>query len=372
MKWFEEVDPYNKENTIEGIYYGEGDGAKYGCIEIKRINGKETYQYIHGTPKFEYPGTSRIFDKFPKGWEYVTVYDKIDGTNILQYNYYIEDENNQKTRFKSYKTRLTPFLKENGFKNWIQLWGKMLEKYPQIKNLPNDRNFAFELYGSINEILIKYKIDLDCVLIYSIDEIGSLHEPESSFGIPIPKVVNKLQNISDEELKNEYLYLREKMEKKFVDDEDVEGAVFYFSYKNESKALKCKPPSVLNLQIESESENKIKCIGWRDVRTTIQIVLENFDDFENFTKLKEEIYESLKTEYTDKMIENSKRTIEYEIEDTLTMIKRRRRVKEIYEEMKTKGFNFNKDHAAVMREIMKNFNKKDSSMIYKDLKTITF
>ncbi len=72
------------------------------------------------------------------------------------------------------------------------------------------------------------------------------------------------------------------------------------------------------------------------------------------------------------MIENSKRTIDSEINEAINMIKRREKVKCIYNEMVKKGFDFINDPGSVMREIMKNFHRKESSMIFKDLKSITF
>ena len=150
LKEFEIEDDFN-DNLLKGFLCRQ-QGNIYGTILITHINGDETEQLIYGVPKINYPFDRNGIFRYPK-FDSCTWFSKLDGTNILSFCY---SHNGQE--FITYKTRLTPIVKDMKFGNFKKMWEEILERYPQIPLLVSpERSLSFELYGALNKHLILYK-----------------------------------------------------------------------------------------------------------------------------------------------------------------------------------------------------------------------
>ena len=143
QKPFEYVDPYNPQNTVKGVLLNNSDltgiaaalsmrDNRYGDLMITHVNDQPVEQYIYATPKFYYPGNSgsprTVFTikHFPNtGFK---AYEKLDGTNIFMFKY----KDASGCEFVSFKTRLTPFLRSEGFKDWISMFAQAVAKRPDL------------------------------------------------------------------------------------------------------------------------------------------------------------------------------------------------------------------------------------------------
>ena len=360
MKEFCEIDPYNPQHTVHGCIYNESDGTeKYGCIDIIDINGIACPQWIWATPKFKYPGDSRHFDKFPTEWDHCRIYDKLDGTNILMWNYVGPDGG----FYSTYKTRLTPFLRDTGYSTWVTLWGICMKRNPWIHDLERlGINFAFEMYGSLNTILIPYKEELQCKLLYAIDAFGNILDPYNYVEKReyVPTQIAFYQ--SPAEIGEIYRNLRDSMDAEFLNNKSVEGAMFYFSKAGRCTVIKCKPPSVLNLQCD-DNIHPVK-IGWNDVYTTALNALEDLDSIDD---LLGHTITLLREEYSDTMIEASMGLIRRKIDEIKIMLVRRDAVRKLYKES---GLSFKAQKGDVMRMIMQHYPKQLSAEVYHDMQYI--
>lgn len=370
---FEMTDPFNPQNKVAGIIYRTND--KYGSMLIKTVNGKSCEQFIHATPKFLYPGNSHSSKNYKKGlfpqFFSITIYDKLDGTNIFMFKY--KDESGK--YFVSFKTRLVPFLKASGFKDWILMWNKMEEKYKEkfdlLKSVLLDANenisgFAFEMYGSANKILVEYPVPLDIAMLYHIDTSGNIHDPEESNAsickhvipplktediiLPKPNVISKFFNGEDPD--NYYSNMIDCYESKFLENESAEGCVFYIQTSEKTIAWKCKPPSVIAAQCEGN-----KMVGYKDAYTTALNAMESVDSIDDLGK---ETYALLAETYEEMIIELSKERIDEAIKDARAYVLFR---KEVVEKFKTLGLKWNnitlkssrEEKGAVMRPMMKEY-----------------
>ena len=356
-------DPYNKENTVEGTIYRHN--SEYGNIRIEKVNGIPCPQYIRCTPKFYYPGgvsSPRSYQrgKFP-GFKKINIYDKIDGTNILMFRY----KNADGKDFISYKTRLVPFLQKAGFKDWIAMWNKMIERYgDEIKKLESDRryHFSFELYGALNIILIPYTVPLETCLIFAIDPAtGAVIDPET-FGF---KTSNLIETIDDKTNPDErYKQLEDDLEKKFNETRSVEGVVMYVHKDDGTNiAWKCKPPSVLSAQAEENA----KFIGFDDVYTTAMNAMESCGSIDGLEK---ETYELLAESYEEIFIEFSKETIDKAIAKAKADVLFQKQVMDKFNELKLswKGVDDRSAVATIMRAMMQHFDKKKSAQVFTVIK----
>jgi hypothetical protein len=364
---FEEVDPYNPQNTLKGIIYRTND--RYGSLLIKEVNGRPREQYINTTPKFYYPGGTQSYRSYKRGlfpeFTFIRCYDKLDGTNVFAFRYTDADGN----RFISYKTRLTPFLKKNGFKDWIFLWEKMLEKYHDeieiIKTqlLHDDvvSGFAFEMYGSANKILIEYPAVLDTRLLYWIDINGGIHAP-IGFSFPTPDVIAKIKQGSDPD--DVYEKMVDDCEQLFKSNRSVEGRIFYIETEEGTIAWKCKPPSVL-----AEQGEGTKYVSYREAYVTCLNVVESLSDTD---QLAVETYELLAETYDDTIIELSKEKIDKAINDARNYILFRKEVVEYFKGLDLEYKSVVKNSPKIvkdvtMRAMMKKYNGKKSTEVFNAL-----
>jgi len=359
---FEEVDPYNPENTVKG-YVNRRQGQLYGALYITHINGKRRYQLIYSAPKQHYPFDKSIKEekvfKFPE-YDSIELYEKLDGTCIISYRY-----TDGKDWFYTYKTRLRPFLGTSKYGNFFQLWNEILDKYPIIDKEhreTGDYNYIYELYGKRNKILIDYDIPLDTRLIFIVTPSGNIMSPDSTEGVKVPKLESTLQNIPliDDKLDKSYLDYQTLLETNLQIDEEnqimkgKEGLVWYFIKDEYAVQIKCKPPSVLKYHWSGDA------IAYESIYTTIHNAFENFDE-----PSYEDIVSLLQEEFTEDKIEKSRARIEKVLGKILFDKKFLARLEIDYKEQ---GFNINEDKVTCMRWFGKNYPKAAAKRIYQLLK----
>ena len=349
---FEEVDPYNPQNTVKG-YINRRQGRLYGCIYITHINGKSCPQVIYGTPKMHYPFDKDMKWEFPEA-NHVEVFEKLDGTNILSYKY--TDKNNN--IFLTYKTRLRPFLGEGKFGNFKLLWNEILEKYPKIKEVAwnSEYNLSFELYGKRNKILVDYDVPLDTKLLFVIDKkTGSIISPRF-LEINILKV-DLLAILPMEKVNEEYYiqYQKELDDLLEVDEEKQiikgkEGTVWYFVKDNGCVQEKCKPEGILKYHWRPDT------IAYESIYTTCINAFENFDD-----PTHSDIVSLLEEEYTIDKIEKSR----VRINKILSKVRFDKKLQfEIVEKYNKLGVDINEDKRTVMRYFATEYPKNQAKRIY--------
>ena len=323
---FEEIDPYNPQNVVKGIIYRTN--ARYGSLLIKEVNGRPCEQFVHCTPKFYYPGNVDSPRKIVPGtfppFERITVYNKLDGTNVYAFAYRDADGNH----FVSYKTRLVPFLKAAGFKDWIEMWGMMRRKYlydlDGIEDLLKEEangldGIAFEMFGSANKILIDYPVPLDINVLYAIGCDGGIIEPTGfQIGqIRAPAVINKYFGGIDAEIAYDDTVAQHEVD--FTSGKPVEGSVWYIDTGDgKCIAWKCKPPSVLDAQAEGS-----RLVSYKEAYTTAMNAMESCDSTDC---LPDETYQLLAETYDETKIELSKARIDKAIADAIKYVTFRQEV----------------------------------------------
>lgn len=355
---FDEVDPYNPKNRVKG-YVNRRQGSLYGSLYITHVNDKPCYQLIHSAPKQHYPFDKEDNWKFPE-YDYIELYEKIDGTCIINYNYH-----NGKEWFTTYKTRLRPFLGSGRYGNFFELWNEMLEKYPNIRTVCKNPHYhyIFELYGKRNKILMDYEIPLDTTCVFVVcNWDGSVISPDNieqfySERIPMLSIIGfPLEEIS----KDGYIEIKDKLEEELdVDEENKimrgkEGYVMYFIQNGYAVQIKNKPPSVLKYHWGGDA------IPYESVYTTVVNAFENFDEptFEDVVGLLEEEFDMNK-------IEKSKIRITKCLDKVLFDRKFRSKLAGDYKKL---GVNINDDKVTVMRWFGQHYPRGEAKRIYRALK----
>ena len=358
---FEEQDPYNPQNTLKG-YVNRRQGQLYGALWITHVNGKRCPQLIYSAPKQHYPFDKDIKEekvyKFPE-YEKIELYEKLDGTCIISYNYV--DKNNVK--YLTYKTRLRPFLGSSKYGNFFELWNEMREKYPDIDKVCgiSGFNYVFELYGKRNKILMDYDVPLDTRLIFWIDaHTGYIYPPKNLIDanyIPILLADALISEINEEGYINTQNALESNLE---IDEENQimrgkEGYVMYFLDKYDTAVqIKCKPPSVLKYHWSGDA------IAYESIYTTVINAFENFDE-----PTYDDVASLLSEEFEEGKISKSRVRIEKTLGRVLFDKKYQFKLAIDY---KKRGFDINRDKATCMRWFGKNYPKSEAHRIYNLLK----
>ena len=395
-KFFSEIDPFNN-NFVTGYIYT--DEHRYGDLLIKKVNDKKVEQYIHTTPKIYYPGDVDSmykikFDDETVDYEHFFIFEKIDGTNICRFTYM--DENGKE--FVSYKTRLTPFLKDTKHEKYNSLWNKILFKYPDIADLDNKFSYGFELFGNINKHLIKYDVELDAKILYKISKDGEIDLPPFDNMIQTPKhayfilcivinkngeplaknegdyyfsLINDIDNIKISGITRvggiEIIYkmYSEKARLQYEKDKGSEGYVFYIVKGGKViKVWKCKPEIVIKSGMDKNSG--IQYIGDSDIETTCINSLESLNDLtlENLlTETKNLLLES----YSMLQLELSNNKIEEIVKRIYEESSLKKKVFDEYEILKNEGLSFKDNKKEVLSKLSSKFNKKDMNFVFKVL-----
>jgi hypothetical protein len=153
-KWvqpFAVQDPFG-DLALEG-YLSLRPDHRYGALAITRVDGRPAPQRVLATPKIRYPFDRGGTFRFPPVAG-ITIYEKLDGTNVLAYRYLDADGGLHTT----YKLRLFSVLRNSKWGPFLDMWNEMLARYPAIATLAevNGCAVSFELYGSRNAHLVLY------------------------------------------------------------------------------------------------------------------------------------------------------------------------------------------------------------------------
>ena len=282
---FEEVDVFNDNKVLKG-YICHKDGQFYGSMIIAHINGIQTIEggiVVYGTPKQKYPFDRNGIWHFPPV-EKINIYEKYDGTNVVSYRYIYRGQN-----YVSYKLRLTPVIHNSRWGNFLDMWKKMMIKYPIIRLATRRFDMSFELYGRQNKHLIEYDIDLDVALLFAIDKKGDIIDledllPEIEYCVPlrIPWTKKEAEIRGKTDLVSYYKRLQGQKEAMMVKLPDgtlkgSEGSVWY---------LHTVDGNVIQYKMKPES---VEAIHWKEgigknvILTTVMNCYESINavDFES-------------------------------------------------------------------------------------------
>ena len=358
IKHFVAKDPFNPW-TLEG--YISMSESMYGCMVITKIDNYLTEQVIVGTPKQKYPFNRVGKFIFPTA-NCIEIYEKYDGTNILAYSYRIKGKD-----YITYKTRLNPILNTSRWGDFCNMWKEMLVKYPKleqfiIEHVLNGINLSFELYGSKNKHLIEYNVPLDTVLLFGIRndiENRVIVDPKyipNNYNIPYARLETRAESPKDlESWYNKFRKVQEALNKTTEDGYIIgsEGFVWYLEDINDVvHQYKCKPPSVEEIHWSSHGINK------NSIMTTI---INAYEDNDEVTY--EIVKELLLEEYEEKMIEVNKAQILEIMRKVIADLDFRDRVINTYINI-PKQPNFRTQRIDTMRELSKNFEKKEMRKVF--------
>jgi len=352
---FKEKDPFNPENTLAGFIHKTGKST-YGMLYLVAINGKETDQKIYGTPKQEYPFDKKGNYDFPPA-KNVRVYEKLDGTNILQYTYYHESK-----QFTSYKTRLLPFTMTH--RPFYSMWLEMLEKYPMIKDIASKSglSISYELYGHRNTHLIKYEVDLDVAMLFGVNQDGLVIIPEkidAAKELPIPRLETVID--SKAKLESEYNKHRQEMEthlNKLDEDtyEGQEGQVWYVTdLSNRCWQFKAKPETIEAIHFAAGRR-----MGKNSIIATCWNVFEDHDELN---------YDNLKPLLLEEWDEGQVNENEDLIRRCISFVNNRKRIKEnafslLNQLEQEHGWTMENNKREIMRSMGDEFGRENSKIIY--------
>lgn len=354
-KGFLAEDPFNPGNILEG--YIAVNKSNYGSMVITSINGEETEQIIHTTPKINYP-----FDRNGK-WilppvVYIEAYDKLDGTNIFMYTYTYHGE-----VYITYKTRLMPFVENSYFGNFYDMWVQMLRKYPNIPELWEHNyldGYSFELYGSLNKHLIQYDTPLDTAMLFGmkgkdIIPISSIIE-NKRIGVPCVQSIDVAWKGSEYEIAYKDAQSDMELELEKIDEETYtgpEGEIWYaFNEIGKVQMFKCKPETIESIHWENSSP----LIHENSIRTTVYNAAEEGNiDYESVSRL-------LLEEFTPTKVIQSEIKIKKIIGEVRADLEMRRSVRESIDSL---GIDLRTaELPQVMRLIAYHYEGKDMRVVY--------
>ncbi len=352
-KWlqpFAVQDPFS-DLTLEG-YLSQRPDHRYGALAILRVDGRPAPQRILATPKIHYPFDRAGTFRFPPVAG-ISIYEKLDGTNVLACRYRDADGGLHTT----YKLRLFAVLRNSKWGPFLDMWKEILVRYPAISSLPevNGCAVSFELYGSRNAHLIIYETPLDCAVLFGLREDGTALRPlDLDVGdVPTARLYGELDRTHDPV--SEYNRIREAMERDIekLEDEKLrgeEGTVWYVTTaRSELVLFKCKPESV-------EAVHWAGGINKEAVLATCWNLLETEDvlSFETLVRL-------LLEEYTQEEIDRFRGHIDDCIAEVNGELSFRKRVLEEYAKV---GVTLTEDKGAVMRALSSSFKKNEMKKVY--------
>jgi len=356
---FEVEDLFNN-NKLEGYLCKIAD-LRYGMLYIEFVNEEYCPQWIWATPKIKYPfGMDGRYYKYD-GIDRIEIYEKLDGTNILAYIYEDKDGN----RYVTYKTRLTPVVRDGKWGRFEKMWRDILEWYPTIPDfcLENDCNAAFEMYGKRNPILIKYDIALDIGLLFCRTQDGKIYPPSEydfkKYGLKSAGLWKTLYDT--ENFEREYKKAVKELNAQLVvtevpDANDIvegwEGAIWYAVKENEVILLKCKPDYVKDIHFLA-----IAGIPKHSIYITCLNVFESKEDPDI-----SDIIELLREEFDEEMIQRKMDSIERIYKHVYEQMILRHEVIDEYE--RHPEFDIVADKKTVMRYFSKIYEREMMSRVH--------
>ena len=218
-KWlqaFDVEDPFNDKLRLRGFLCQKPD-HRYGALALTHVGEAATPQLILATPKLHYPfGKDGAFH-FPP-IKKISLYEKLDGTNVLAYRYRDGDDQWRLT----YKLRLAPTLRNSKWGLFLDRWQELLRQHPTIPQLvaTNDCHISFEMYGGRNTHLIVYETELAVAALFGVRRDASIVPlfKLNLLGVPGTPLVGEL--IAGEDPVAKYAAIRAEMEQRNRHTED--------------------------------------------------------------------------------------------------------------------------------------------------------
>jgi len=356
---FECQDSFNKGNTIEGYLCRIYD-IRYGMLYIEFVNGVYCPQWIWATPKIKYPfDKTGVYSKIDV--DRIEMYEKMDGVNVLSYIY----EDKAGKRYVTYKTRLTPIVRDGKFGRFEKMWRDVLKMYPKIPKfcLDNEVNASFEMHGYRKTILIRYDFPLDAKLLFCRSHDGRIHPPTKydliKYGLKSAELYRVIENFDSFEA--EYKKAEEELNQQLKvteveNDDDIvegwEGMVWYNIKDEEVLLLKCKPDYVRYIHFLMSGG-----VPKYSIYTTCMNAFESKDE-----PTLAYVLELLREEYEEQYIQKKIRSIESIYNMVYAKMVLKAEVIGIYETQSE--FNIKKDKGKVMRYFSERYSKKMMSRIY--------
>jgi len=356
---FECQDSFNKGNTIEGYLCRISD-IRYGMLYIEFVNGVYCPQWIWATPKIRYPfDKTGVYSKVDV--DRIEMYEKTDGTNILAYIY----EDKAGKQYVTYKTRLTPVVRDGTYGRFERMWRDILKVYPEIPKfcLDNGVNASFEMHGYRNPILIKYSFPLDAKLLFCRGHDGRIFPPSkydlTKYGLKSAELYRVLESYdsfeaeykkAEEELNQQLKVIEIEMGDDIV--EGWEGMIWYNIRGEEILLLKCKPDYVRDIHF-------LASVGIP--KNSIYITCINAFEEKDEPTL-EYVLELLREEFEEQHIQKKIRTIENIYKMVYARMVLRAEVIGMYEAQPE--FDIKKDKGTVMRYFSEKYPKKMMSRVY--------
>lgn len=340
---FDVTDPFNSELRLQG-YLSQRPDHRYGALAITHVGEEPAPQLIYATPKLHYPFGKDGRFHFPPIHRAV-LYEKLDGTNVLAYQY--SDAHGRE--YLTYKLRLSAVLRNSKWGPFLDYWLELLARYPAIPELVarNRCHVSFEMYGARNAHLIQYEIPLETAVLFGVrpHDAGVIAPFELDYtGVPGALLHGELDAASDPVAR--YAELRAEMEKRNrpVEDERLsgtEGAIWYVVEPGGRVTLwKCKPESV-------EQIHWTAGINKKAVIATCWNCLETSDEL---------TYEALEPLLLEEYDEHDIRKFRPVIDECIAMVREESEFKaRVKEEYKRLGIAIDQDKGAVMRAMSKIF-----------------
>lgn len=357
---FSKVDPWNGFNVEGFMAVSE---HHYGSMVITKIDNYLTEQMVYSTPKFKYPFDRNGIYKFPEA-RFINVYEKLDGTNVVAYSYTLKHK-----KYLAYKTRLTPFLQESRWGSFRDMWSKVLLDHPSLEDhirkyvFDKHINLSFEMFGYLNEHLIRYDDPLDTRILFGIDQKTGDVIDLMDLNFPMLNVFKEVTITNCKDLYSWYQKHKNEQElkNKLQDDGSIEGSEGFIWYLHGTDGnlytYKNKPPSVEEIHFHQADGSRIHK---HTILTTIQNAYESVDEVSY-----EIVKDLLMEEYDQRVIEAYKDSIIHAIQGIQANIEFRERVMELYKE---KHLDINMDKAGTMRFLSGYFQPKDMKKVYTALK----
>ncbi len=359
IQFFEAEDPFNPPvKTAGALSLAPGDS--YGSMVIFQVDGHEAEQIVRATPKLRYPFDRAGTFSFPVVRE-VHIYEKLDGTNILSYTY----DHPRRGRMVSHKLRLAPFLRNGKWGRFLDMWKRILERYPQIEDLTRKTgcNISHELYGSKNEHLIKYQVELEAATLFGIRRSdGGIVPPHqmAAGGAPAPRLLWTLN--CGEELVHHYELVRRDMEAGNSKNESgkvsgTEGSVWFTESSEGVVAMwKCKPES-------------IEAVHWSGGINKTAVLATCWNSLENSDLLN---YETLEPLLLEEYQRDDVTKFRPHIDACIAQVNQENAFKmqvwEAYDEIRSSGLDINQDKGGVMRLLSAKFDKGIMTKVYSAIK----
>ena len=350
IKEFSAEDTFNPGNTLSGVICYTPNNL-YGRLVLFQVNDEPCEQIIYTTPKLHYP-----FDKNGKfHWppvEKFEFWEKIDGTNVLAYHYSYKEKD-----FITFKTRLTPVMKDSALVSFREMWIEYRNENTWIDQVieanPN-YNLSFELYGSRNPITIKYDFPLEVALLFGVKRFnGNICPPSRLFrsgNVKTPGFMDGTQK----DLTVIYNEMREACSVKNAVELRSEGFVMYAHVGEPSwRMLKCKGEEIE--QIHWTASGSIPGLSIRNTAVNV------FEDRDNPTV--DDLIVLLKEEYSNELINKSMIKIGKAWDWAVELMALTKKVNEVWKIAKEQGFDVTKDKGATMRFISQYFEKKIMSRV---------